>query len=102
MNQETMFLLRMARQLENEISILTEGDNFAINNYNHNDLIRKYRNNTKNYPELISQQRELIKDINKFVYNNCCHEWCSDELELNNEYIKHIKYCTHCHSTKKD
>jgi hypothetical protein len=103
MNQIS-FLLKIKHNIENQLLVI---DNFnsirsdinksAYDFSNISDILHSYVNQISNNILIQKQHKLLLNKIDFFLLKNCKHEWENDIIELQNEYMKPIKYCLHCH-----
>jgi hypothetical protein len=49
---------------------------------------------------LINNSVEL-SIIKNFLYDNCTHEWVSDDIDISVDVMKKIKYCEKCGLTHR-
>ena len=64
---------------------------------NISDILNTYISQISSIELIQKQYKLLLNKIDFFLLKNCKHEWEEDIIELQNEYMKSIKYCSQCH-----
>ena len=103
MNQIS-FLLKIKQNIEGQL-LLIDNNNLIKSDINNNsylfpnlsDILNTYISQISNIELIQKQHKLLLNKIDSFLLKNCKHEWENDIIELQNEYMKPIKYCLHCH-----
>jgi hypothetical protein len=47
------------------------------------------------------EYKNLLNEINNFLYNHCDHQWLTDLIDITPEKSKYITYCEKCECTFK-
>jgi hypothetical protein len=108
-NDNIIFLSRFKETLYNDICDFKQKlDNFESyklgNHYNDDVLpfIVKYNkffidnSMISKYVQLIENHETIIKDIDRYLKNNCIHEWITDYIDIDCEKTQKIIYCSKC------
>ena len=103
MNQIS-FLLKIKHSIEGQL-LLIDNNNLIKSDINNNsyqfpnisDILNTYISQISSIELIQKQYKLLLNKIDFFLLKNCKHEWEEDIIELQNEYMKSIKYCSQCH-----
>ena len=98
-------IIQLKFDIEKEIETLTSNfsklkTNIQINTNNDKIFLNQYNANINMFgEEYIKQQNILLKEINKFLQENCNHSWIYDTID-EPLYSRDICYCGKCYLYK--
>ena len=93
---------------EQEVSFLSNYIQFCKNKYIYfaedagaNSLVLEFTKHKVNAIQLINPKKEFLKKINKYIYDNCDHEWTDDTIDIDVEQSQQIRYCYKCEANQE-
>lgn len=97
-------IIQLKFDIEKEIETLTNNfeklQTHTQITTNHKIFLKQYNANKKMFgEEYIKQQNILLKEINKFLEENCDHSWIYDTID-EPLYSRNICYCSKCYLYK--
>ena len=66
-----------------------------------NSLILEFSQHKMNALNIVKKKREYLSKINKYISENCDHEWVNDTIDIDVESTKDICYCYKCETNKE-
>jgi len=95
----------LIQHLEETINLYTDivshiNDN-CVYNYNTVDLMNLYEKMSNETKENLDILKNIQKINDEEIYENCEHDFITDIVEINDEKIKTVCYCTICEFTKE-
>lgn len=87
--------------LYNYIDFSKNRSNFFTNDDSANKLILEFTSHRVNAITVLKQKKEFLEKINKYISNNCDHEWINDSIDIDVEKSQNITYCNKCEKNKE-
>jgi flagellar biosynthesis chaperone FliJ len=66
---------------------------------NEKNIISKYNELNIFLNRLFDNINIISHDVNKYINDNCLHDWTMDIIDIDPEQTMQIKYCIHCGKT---
>mgnify|MGYP001176361945 CR=1 FL=1 len=73
---------------------------FTSNDYA-NKLILEFTEHRVNALTVLNKKKEFLEKINKYITDNCDHEWVNDYIDIDVEKSQNITYCNKCEKNKE-
>jgi hypothetical protein len=100
-------LLKTHIQTQKDIKHLIDDKEGHIVQQNQTNMSEKELFIMNNYKDLLSSSELFLSklsfisnDIKDYLYVNCAHDWTFDDIDINPDISKQIKYCNYCESTR--
>lgn len=87
--------------LYNYIDFSKNRSSFFTNDDNANKLILEFTSHRVNAITVLKQKKEFLEKINKYISDNCNHEWINDSIDIDVEKSQNITYCNKCEKNKE-
>ena len=87
--------------LNNYIDFSKNRSNFFSSDDNANKLILEFTAHRVNALTVLKQKKEFLEKINKYITDNCDHEWVDDSIDIDVERSQNITYCNKCEKNKE-
>ena len=108
-------ILDLKNTIECENSVLSTYNNINLE-FDHNDInyinenqidaknltttIKEYLTDTKHINQSkLEYNKKIIKKLNNILFRICNHQWIIDNIDIDPEISKTIKYCSLCNLT---
>lgn len=65
-----------------------------------NSILHKYKDLSVICSIVFDKIHDLSNDIDKYLDDNCLHNWIYDSIDIDPEHSNLIKYCINCNTTK--
>ena len=87
--------------LYNYIEFCKNRSLFFVEDTNVNSLILEFTSHSMNAVTILNKKKEFLEKINKYISDNCEHEWVNDTIDIDVEKSKQITYCYKCETNKE-
>ena len=87
--------------LYNYIEFCKNRSLFFVEDTNANSLILEFISHSMNAVTILNKKKEFLEKINKYISDNCEHEWVDDYIDIDVEKSQQITYCCKCETNKE-
>ena len=87
--------------LYNYIEFCKNRSLFFVEDTNDNSLILEFTSHSMNAVTILNKKKEFLEKINKYISDNCEHEWVNDTIDIDVEKSQQITYCYKCETNKE-
>ena len=94
-------LVYLKIHLESEIKLLQNQSIKQIyEDERKNIFFIKYLESCKNLKTICEKKKELLRELDNHLYENCPHKWYKDVIDIGAERSQPIEYCEICTLSK--
>ena len=87
--------------LSNYIEFCKNRSLFFVEDKNANSLVLEFTAHRINALTVLKKKKEFLEKINKYISDNCEHEWVDDSIDIDVERSQNITYCNKCEKNKE-
>jgi len=87
--------------LSNYIEFCKNRSLFFVEDKNANSLVLEFTAHRMNAITILNKKKEFLEKINKYISDNCEHEWIDDTIDIDVEKSQQITYCCKCETNKE-